>query len=372
MWRSPHLDEARLMYNRPAPTDAELARYLTDECAVLEARSIEGWLAEDDANRARLAELRIIWNAPRAGTHLNTDALWSRVRARTTSMDDRARSTRLANAQPRRARASFELRKAATVAAGMIVVVGGVLAISQMQTRSGTAARSEAVTAAPRAREYSTGRGEHVTIQLSDGSRATLAPLTRLRILPGFGTATRDVELRGEAILDVAHDASRPFRVHTSTAVAQDLGTRFDIRAYTEESTVTVAVAEGAVSLGRTADSTPTTGARVAEGVVIRAGSLGRLDGRGRVTTREALHLPDYFGWTSGNLAFNDMALEDVQHTLERWYAVRVLVDDPALRSRRLTARFEGQSVHSIVNALAITLDADAQWRGAVVTLTRR
>src|SRR5206468_9531820 len=87
----------------------------------------------------------------------------------------------------------------------------------------------------------------------------------------------RDVYLDGEAFFEVAHDARRPFAVHTARAVARDLGTRFNVRAYRDAADVVVAVAEGAVAL-------KSSQRLAADSVVLRQADVGRARPDGRLS----------------------------------------------------------------------------------------
>jgi ferric-dicitrate binding protein FerR (iron transport regulator) len=335
------------------PSDEALARYLATQTSAAETQRIDDWLAEHPANRTVLNELRVIWNTSPEEVN-DVSALWARVRARTVNAELFPRDADAPPAVPARRTTIRPVRMAASAAA-LVIAVCGVFAMVQLHADS-------RATAPVTPREYSTGLGEHVTIQLSDGSHVTLAPQTRVRVRPEFGAASRDIELDGEAIFDVVHDARRPFRVHTTNAVTEDIGTKFDIRSYQGEPGVTVAVAEGAVSLGQ----------RQAEGVVVHAGLVGRLDKRGQVTTRQAAQLTEYFGWANDTLAFESVRLDDVRRTLERWYDIHLQVEDSALLARTLTARMDGRNVHAMVRDIATTLDATVEWSGNIAVISRR
>ncbi|MEP6619359.1 MAG: FecR domain-containing protein [bacterium] len=348
-----------------APTDAELAQYLTRDCSGPEMHRIDEWLNEDPSHRARLDSLRLLWDTPVATTEVDVDALWLRVRTRTSRVAPKLSPASLPVPLRRLNDYSVSTRFLSSIAAVIVVAVSVALVMERQQAQ-------HASQVAASTREYSTARGEHATVLLQDGSRITLAPLSRVKILPGFGVASRELALEGEAIVDVVHDARRPFRVHAGSAVAEDIGTRFDIRGYADEAAVTVAVAEGAVSLGRRADSLFADSGHSAEGVLIRKGAVGRLDGQGHITSREDVRINEYFGWVDGTLAFDDAPMDEVRRSLERWYRISITVDDTALRARRITARFDGQPVRAIIDALATTLDAKVAWSGTVATLTPR
>jgi len=349
------------------PSDAELARFITGDCSSVEVKRIDQWLSESAAHQARVNGLRTIWDVPRPIADANVDALWFGLRTRMQTQELRPVIDFAPRTENRLRTFVLRYRRAAGIAAAFLVAIASGAAIRQIQRDARASLRRF-----PGAREYSTGRGERVDLQLSDGSHVTLAPLTRIRILPGFGEQAREITVDGEAILDVVHDESRPFRVHAGTAVAEDIGTRFVIRSYANDSAVTVAVAEGAVSLGRKPDTTASPVSRSAEGVVVRAGEFGQLGGGGHVTSRHQANIADHFRWATGDLSFDDASLDEVRHTLERWYDVKVLVADSGMRARRLTGHFRGQSSHAILGAIAITLGAELEWRGTTVTMSPR
>src|SRR5439155_8119305 len=100
---------------------------------------------------------------------------------------------------------------------------------------------------APRA--YATTHGQLSSLTLPDGSRVLLGVDTRVRVPRDYGGRTRTLDLGGEAYFVVAYDAKRPFIVRTEHGSTQDLGTEFGVRAYREEASVEVVVAEGSVAL---------------------------------------------------------------------------------------------------------------------------
>jgi transmembrane sensor len=179
------------------------------------------------------------------------------------------------------------------------------------------------------------------------------------------------VYLEGEALFDVVHDTTRPFRVWARDAVAEDLGTRFDVRAYAEDSVVAVAVAEGAVALDRAVASPEgdRPAGAVAQGVVLRRGDLGTLAPDGRITTATGPVVATYLAWAEGRLQFVKTPLPEVVRAVGRWYDLDVRVASPALASRTVTAEFGAQSAEELMRALALALDARVSRSGRVITL---
>ncbi len=331
-----HLDDERLY--------VLLERYLAGDASAGEAQAVRDWLAEDPPaeHAALLEDLRLI----------------RRVVA------NRVPDTSVEGAW---ARASKSLRPSrrflmAVIAAAAVVVavVGGWAVLGR----------------APAWREVSTAVGHRTVVRLRDGTQITLAPKSRLRYTADYGKAQRDVYLDGEAYFQVTLDTHHPFRVHTARSITEDLGTAFVVRAYVEQPTTEVVVAEGRVALWR-ADTSRTSAALEARpdarpGLVLAARDLGRLDADGGVTLRRGIDVARQLAWTSGVLAFDGAPLRDVVLTLGRWYNVDVHLEsaDSALGARRLTATFTNESSDRVVERIALTLGLRVErGPGSVVVL---
>jgi transmembrane sensor len=344
------------------PSDTLLVRYIAGECSDDETREVERWAGESPAHHARLEELRAIWTARPLGRRWDVPAIWTNVQRTMRADRPRARFRGFPSWQhaPRR------LIAQAAIAATLLLAVGTSVVILQHLTRPPAAPAPESM------REYATPRGQRATLQLPDGTRLTLAPASRLRIPATFGRGVREVHLDGEALFDVAHDSTRPFRVRAKDAVAEDLGTRFDVRAYAEDSVVAVAVAEGAVALGQAGsapDRSDTVLTAAAQGVVLQEGELGTLGPDGQVGTTRGAALAGYLTWADGRLAIVDLPLSEAAVRLGRWYDVEVRLGSPAIATRRLTATFVHESPAEALGFVATILGLELTQAGRSYTL---
>jgi len=317
-----HLDDERLY--------VLLDRYLAGEASAAEAQAVREWFAEASPaeHAALLEDLRLI----------------RRVTADPVPQTSVERAWVKASESLRPSRRF--LMAVIAAAAVVVAVVGGWAVLGR----------------APEWREVSTAVGHRTVVRLRDGTQITLAPKSRLRYTADFGKSQRDVYLDGEAYFQVTLDTSRPFRVHTARSIAEDLGTAFVVRAYAEQPTTEVVVAEGRVALWR-ADTSRTSAALEARpdarpGLVLAARDLGRLDANGGVTLRRRIDVARQLAWTSGVLAFDGEPLRDVVLTLGRWYNVDIHLQsaDSALGARPLTATFTNESIDRVVERIAMTL----------------
>ncbi|MCU0627706.1 MAG: DUF4974 domain-containing protein, partial [Gemmatimonadaceae bacterium] len=141
-----------------------------------------------------------------------------------------------------------------------------------------------------------------------------------------------------------------------------DVGTVFAVRA-SAESLLTVRVTEGEVELRPAA--TRSTAAR------LRAGDAAVLEGARLVVRRREVMPADVNALAQGRLAFREASLGEVRDALRRWYGITLVIDDPALLDRHVTADFTAEPVRRVVTVLALALAADATWRGDTAVLRR-
>ena len=76
--------------------------------------------------------------------------------------------------------------------------------------------------------EFTTTIGEHRMVQLADQSTVTMNADSHIDVM--FEKTAREINLiQGEATFEVAHDTSRPFRVHTRAGIVTAVGTKFNV-----------------------------------------------------------------------------------------------------------------------------------------------
>ncbi len=209
--------------------------------------------------------------------------------------------------------------------------------------------------------EYATAAGQRESVTLSDGTRFTLAPASRLRVPADFGIRTRTVDLSGKAYFAVVHDPARPFAVHTAHAVVHDIGTTFVVHAYAGDLDERIAVAEGEVAVQGTHS----------EASHLRANGAVVVDARGRVVVQAHATVASDLAWLQGGLAFEDAPVRDVVRELARTFDLDIVVADSALLTQHVTASFGREPVDRILAAVALPLGARVERDGRHVVLRR-
>ena len=205
---------------------------------------------------------------------------------------------------------------------------------------------------------FATTVGVLDSLQLPDGSRVLLGPGSELVLGQGFGSAAREMTLKGEARFDVVHDESRPFVVRTTAATFRDVGTVFSVHG-DDAGGASIAVTEGAVSAQR---------AGGAASVTLRAGDRATVGPEGSLKVERAAVTSDDLAWTKGQLVFRDAPMPQVRADLRRWYGLELQIDS-ALSSKRLTATFDRGSGGDVVGIIAATLGGVVQQEGGTLRI---
>lgn len=158
-----------------------------------------------------------------------------------------------------------------------------------------------------------TPRGGQFRLTLPDGTRVWLNAASSLRYPTAFRGTERSVEVTGEAYFEVVHNAAKPFRVAANKAVIEVLGTRFNVNAYENESSLNTTLLEGAVKVS--------AGQRSA---VLKPGEQAQVNASGHISVMADVNLDEVTGWKNELFYFRDADIRTVMRHLERWYDVEV------------------------------------------------
>lgn len=308
-----------------------LDRYLAGECTVSEQVQVEEWVGKSPVNRATLEGLR----EAAARVHQTmpperkADLMGSlRRRIAASRRHPAFRNAPGLSILPSRRRG---LRFTAGLAAAGLLLIGTSIGSYLVLSRSGP----DVATTSPAAHTISTRPGEQMSLRLADGTVVLLAPASTLRLPLTYGQPARAVELEGQAAFTVTHDSTRPFVVRAGGVVAHDLGTRFVVRAYAEDTLADVVVAEGVVAVTR--GSSPS---RAEDRLVLKRGERARATPDGRLALTRDVSLDLYYAWTEGRVVFRRTPLREVVIQLRRWRNVDIQLASPALGERIFTGAF--------------------------------
>lgn len=211
-------------------------------------------------------------------------------------------------------------------------------------------------------RQSTTQTGEMKVVTLSDGSKITLNNQSSLKYPSSFKGKTREVYLVGQAFFEVAHDPEKPFKVHTDQLDVQVLGTSFDIFAYPKDEKIAVAVATGKVGvLSNNGKKTNTH--------FLLPGDKLTYDRLTSNFNSTKVNIADIFAWNGGKLTFRNETLESITTQLQRYYKVKFVFNNRALRYKKISLKVNKQHIATVMNAISISGDFHYKMAGDTITL---
>ena len=157
--------------------------------------------------------------------------------------------------------------------------------------------------------------GQRIDITLQDGTSVCLNSGAKLEYPIRFNR-NRRVKLSGEAMFNVEHDAAHPFIVETFACDVEVLGTKFNVKARSEDGEFVASLVEGKVRVTDRFNTNNHVELRPREQVT-------HLNGRlilGRIPEHEG------FLWREGLIAFRDASFGDLLDEFEKYYGVKIEV----------------------------------------------
>lgn len=157
-------------------------------------------------------------------------------------------------------------------------------------------------------------RGGQFSLNLEDGTKVLLNSDSKIKYPVKFIKGkNRQVELLyGEAFFDVSSSQNNngsEFIVSTKTQKINVLGTKFNIKAYSEDDIITTTLVEGKVKVGNGKNQ-----------ILLSPNQQSKVDSNSPVINVSDVDVSQQISWINGLFSFNDTSLEDIMHTLSRWY----------------------------------------------------
>jgi transmembrane sensor len=165
-----------------------------------------------------------------------------------------------------------------------------------------------------------------------------------------YTRSERVVEIaRGQALVTVARDERRRFRVAAGDAHLLAVGTRFDVYRRTDGTVVTVV--EGTVAMLAGQPPPGVTGLPL-DGLRVAAGYQVRVDPDGMAAQPVPVDVQQAVAWLQQKIAFERRPLGEVADEFNRYGPTPIEIDDAALRALSITGVFDAYDVDSFVRFL--------------------
>ncbi|HEY8958408.1 FecR family protein [Chitinophaga sp.] len=198
--------------------------------------------------------------------------------------------------------------------------------------------------------------GMDYQVKLSDSSILWLNAATTAHFPVNFSGNTREIDIRGEAYLQVAKDASRPFIVHLPGGAAIEvLGTSFNINSY-DPASVKVALVEGSVNMRTSAQT-----------IGLKPGYQASLSGSSPIKVAP-FDQRQVLSWMKGQYLFSNTPVQEIALTLQRWYDVEIIMDNTAVGKKCFTGVINKQKkLQDFLESLTSTAEVSYYFKGNVL-----
>ncbi len=326
-----------------------LARYFSGEASAEERARLTAWRQASPENQSMFAECEKVWQSAREEKPPaipNVEQAWLELEAR----------LGLPQAQPRARILKMKKPQAPAALERVFAWRGrsGMLAAAAILLLAFSAILYKSWLGSPLLQTITTANAEQRTLELPDGSLATLNSGSTLQYSKEFADASREVTLSGEAFFEVVHDSQRPFLVHTSNAQIKVLGTKFGIWAREEETRVVVR--EGRVALRGVEPSSAT--------VELTANQMSARRKQEAPAAARTVDASYALGWLEGRIVFDQASLTEVIAELERIYNVRIALANPSLQQNTITGSFNRKPVEAVLASICLTLNLQYRQEG--------
>ena len=183
---------------------------------------------------------------------------------------------------------------------------------------------------------------------LPDGSKVWLNAKSSITFPTAFNGKERIVKMTGEALFEVVHNAGHPFLVQTETQTIEDIGTTFDVNAYTDEPATQTTLMEGKVKVNN---------------MLLEPGQ--QTDGR-KIKT---VNTNRFVAWRNDDFYFENDNIQTVMRELARWYNVEVYYEG-TITVEGFTARISRtKNISAILHILENTKGVHFKIDGKRVTV---
>lgn len=206
-----------------------------------------------------------------------------------------------------------------------------------------TKTKSAGAVAAPVYSQLIVPKGRRSQLLLADGTRVWVNSGTRVVYPQEFGADGRKVIVEGEAYLEVARDAARPFTVITRDFNVCVTGTTFNVSAYPSEQQASVVLVSGRVNVDNSRG----------EDVVLAPGQYLAIDSAGVFGTPVDVDVAPYVSWINNMLIYNNEPLGEVFGKLELYYG-RSIVVDQEVSEMRVSGKLDlKKSLDEVISVIA-------------------
>lgn len=205
-------------------------------------------------------------------------------------------------------------------------------------------------------------KGSIDTITMTDGTKVWLNSGSYIFYPEKFCGSTRQVYLDGEGVFDVAHDKNRPMVIRTDMASVKVLGTKFNLKAYSEEKSTEVSLIEGSVEFAVHGSGMPVCRLSPGDALVYDKESSRMAESR--------FAPEDYTSWKDRKYYFKNKSLEYIAKQLERTFDVTIIIRNEKLLNTKYHMAFvNNENIDEILQYIRLHDNMSIERNGNIIEI---
>jgi len=306
------------------PIDDLIGKVLANEATPAEQEQLSAWLSQSETNRIYYNQIKTVFEKAAAipvQMKFDEDEAWQKVKSKIRK--EKQGRVRVMSS-------STLIRIAAGVA---LMTVASYIIYQWTKPVTHTTA-------------INSGR-KIETDTLPDGSIATLNKNSTLNFESGSRDNMRKVKLTGEAYFEVKHETEKPFVIEAEDVLVKDIGTAFNVKAYSNSDTVVVTVESGEVQFYTLKDP----------GLQLKAGESGMYNKSLKVFSRQIKADTNILAYKTRIFNFKNTELKKALEMINEIYDSKIELANTAIGSCRLTVNFNNDNIDDIADIIAETLN---------------
>lgn len=329
-----------------------LIDYFSGKLTSEESGILNNWLEKSEGNKLLFDQMTDIWQAShftRINDKINMEDAWKEIQ------------DQLSKENKKPIQSWARLLKVAAVLI-LVFILGGI---------GHALFRSKPNVTEPFLVEYVAPLGSRSFVKMPDGSKIWLNAGTTLSYNSHFGIENRAINLSGEAFFEVEKNPALPFTVQTSELNITALGTKFDVKAYSEEKTIETTLIEGSVRLEG-------NNFKLTENVILTRNekavfvkkektldlirqnqqreenvSMEQIKPELKIFT--AVEPETAISWKDERWIISNEKLESLSKKLERRYAVNFIFDNELLKEYSFGGTLEDETIEQVLDAICMS-----------------
>jgi ferric-dicitrate binding protein FerR (iron transport regulator) len=344
-----------------------------------ELKQFENWLRQSDSNRQYFAEIRYTWHASsllHETKGFDRDLAWEKTKMKIRKPFGTKKIGILLN--------QYFIRYAAVFI--LAFILGSIFTIALYRNKTGNL-----VTGDESMQEVSSPLGSKSRVVLSDGTEVWLNAGSRLRYANSYNSNHRDVYLEGEGFFNVKKNPKKPFIVKASDIYIKAYGTSFNVKAYTDEGTITTTLVEGIVKVqgykktkGKFEISLKpkekliyfkNDSARITVTEILQSETRNNnsecIQGRNApVTLDNVQNTGLYTSWKDDRWILEREKFENLVVMLGRRYNVQFICESNELKDLRFSGSIRKETLEQVLDILKLTAPLNYEIKDGIVKIT--